>query len=75
MVKPLLTRWDLADLFNWLIQGERTRAYKPSPVIYRVFLEFVSEPDSEACLVSSNFFDVAGTKNMECCGLGVLRSL
>ncbi len=65
-MKPLLSRWGgLADLFNGgVFTAERVGgAYKPSPVIYREFLKFVGAAGNEACLVSSNYFDVVGAKN------------
>ncbi|ADN49885.1 haloacid dehalogenase type II [Vulcanisaeta distributa] len=73
MVKPLLSRWGLADLFNGVFTAERVRAYKPSPAIYRTFLDFIGEPGSEVCLVSSNYFDVAGAKNAGVCAIHLNR--
>ncbi len=73
MVKPLLSRWGLADLFNGVFTAERVGAYKPSPVIYREFLKFVGAAGNEACLVSSNYFDVVGAKNAGMCAIHLNR--
>ena len=70
MVKALLERAGLAHLFKNIYTAEDAGTFKPSPKIYRGFLEAVG---GDACLVSSNSFDVAGAKNAGMCAIYLNR--
>ncbi|QKR00658.1 haloacid dehalogenase type II [Metallosphaera tengchongensis] len=65
-VKDRLRREGILNLFKGIFSAEEVKAYKPSPKVYRHFVENVGEP---AFLVSSNPFDLMGAKNA---GMGAI---
>lgn len=60
-VKKHLERNNLLDYFKGVFSVESVKEYKPSPRVYKYFLDSVGA--KEAYLVSSNPFDVIGAKN------------
>ncbi|ACP37834.1 haloacid dehalogenase, type II [Sulfolobus islandicus Y.G.57.14] len=59
-IEELLKLNGLSSYFKGIFSAERVKEYKPSPKVYKYFLEAVN---GEAYLVSSNPFDVIGAKN------------
>lgn len=62
-VKQHLERNNLLQYFKGIFSAESVKEYKPSPKVYKYFLEAVGVRGEEAYLVSSNPFDVIGAKN------------
>ncbi|AAK41409.1 haloacid dehalogenase type II [Saccharolobus solfataricus] len=69
-IEELLKLNGLSSYFKGIFSAERVKEYKPSPKVYRYFLEAVK---GEAYLVSSNPFDVIGAKNSGMKGIYVNR--
>ena len=64
----------MLEYFKGIFSAEFVRAYKPSPLVYIRFLEFVgAKQGDEVYLVSSNPFDVIGAKNAGLGGIYVNR--
>jgi len=73
-VKQHLSRNGLLEYFKGMFSTELVRAYKPSPLVYIRFLDFVgAKQEDEVYLVSSNPFDVIGAKNAGLGGIYVNR--
>lgn len=73
-VRQHLTRNGLLEYFKGIFSAEFVRVYKPSPIVYTRFLEFVgAKQEDEVFLVSSNPFDVMGAKNAGLGGIYVNR--
>jgi 2-haloacid dehalogenase len=49
--------------FRWVISADAVKRYKPSPEIYRLAPKQMRLQKNEILFVSSNSFDVAGSKN------------
>ncbi|HII73771.1 TPA: haloacid dehalogenase type II [Sulfurisphaera tokodaii] len=60
-VKQHLERNGLLRYFKGIFSAESVKEYKPSPKVYKYFLDSIGA--KEAFLVSSNAFDVIGAKN------------
>ncbi|WP_338602116.1 haloacid dehalogenase type II [Sulfolobus tengchongensis] len=60
-IRRHLERNGILDYFKGIFSAENVKEYKPSPKVYKYFLNAVGS--SEAYLVSSNPFDVIGAKN------------
>ncbi|AHC50800.1 haloacetate dehalogenase [Sulfolobus acidocaldarius SUSAZ] len=56
----------LLKFFKGIVSAEEVKVYKPSPLVYKLFMKNVS---SNAYLVSSNPFDIIGAKNA---GMGAI---
>ncbi|AKV74127.1 MULTISPECIES: haloacid dehalogenase type II [Metallosphaera] len=65
-VKDHLRRNGILGFFKGIVSAEEVRAYKPSPRVYKHFMESVGYP---AFLVSSNWFDLMGARNA---GMGTI---
>ncbi|WP_238026790.1 haloacid dehalogenase type II [Metallosphaera javensis (ex Hofmann et al. 2022)] len=65
-VEEHLRRNGVLQYFKGVVSAEEVKAYKPSPRVYKYFLERAGYP---AFLVSSNWFDLMGAKNA---GMGAL---
>ncbi|MCH4816047.1 MAG: haloacid dehalogenase type II [Saccharolobus sp.] len=59
-IEELLRLNGMLNYFKGIFSAEKVKEYKPSPKVYRYFLEAIK---GEAYLVSSNPFDVIGAKN------------
>ncbi|MEM3353141.1 MAG: haloacid dehalogenase type II [Saccharolobus sp.] len=60
-VKQHLERNNLLGYFKDIFSAENVKEYKPSPKVYKYFLNTIEA--KEAFLVSSNPFDIIGAKN------------
>ncbi|QGA54187.1 haloacid dehalogenase type II [Sulfolobus sp. E5-1-F] len=69
-IEELLKLNGLLSYFKGIFSAEKVKEYKPSPKVYKYFLEAVK---GEAYLVSSNPFDVIGAKNSGMKGIYVNR--
>ncbi|BCS93483.1 MAG: haloacetate dehalogenase [Metallosphaera javensis (ex Sakai et al. 2022)] len=65
-VEEHLRRNGVLQYFKGVVSAEEVKAYKPSPRVYKYFLERAGYP---AFLASSNWFDLMGAKNA---GMGAL---
>ncbi|MEM0374327.1 MAG: haloacid dehalogenase type II, partial [Sulfolobales archaeon] len=72
-VRSHLARNGLLQYFKGIFSAERVKEYKPSPKVYKGFLDYVNVKDAEVFLVSSNPFDVIGAKNAGLGGIYVNR--
>jgi 2-haloacid dehalogenase len=63
MLRTGLERTGLRPNFRWVISADVVKRYKPSPEVYRLALKHMRLRKSEILFVSSNSFDVMGSKN------------
>jgi 2-haloacid dehalogenase len=63
MLRTGLERTGLRPNFRWVISADAVKRYKPSPEVYRLALKHMRLRKSEILFVSSNSFDVMGSKN------------
>jgi len=63
MLRTGLERTRLRSHFRWVISADAVKLYKPSPEVYRLALKHMRLQKNEILFVSSNSFDVAGSKN------------
>lgn len=56
----LLDHADIAELFDGVISTEDVQMFKPSPAVYRHFIETSGAKKESAWLISGNTFDVIG---------------
>jgi len=63
MLRAGLERTGLKSHFRWVISADAAERYKPSPEVYRLALKHMRLHKNEILFVSSNSFDVMGSKN------------
>jgi 2-haloacid dehalogenase len=63
MLRSGLERTGIRRNFRWVISADAVKRYKPSPEIYRLAPKQMRLQKNEILFVSSNSFDVAGSKN------------
>ena len=63
MLRSGLERTGLRPYFRWVMSADAVKVYKPSPEIYRLALKQMRLQKKEILFVSSNAFDVMGSKN------------
>jgi len=63
MLQKGLERTGLRPNFRWVISADAVKFYKPSPEVYRLALKRMRLQKNEILFVSSNSFDVVGSKN------------
>ena len=63
MLQKGLERTGLRPNFRWVISADAVKFYKPSPEVYRLALKQMRLQKNEILFVSSNSFDVVGSKN------------
>jgi len=63
MLQQGLKRTGLRSHFRWVISADAVKLYKPTPEVYRLALKHMRLRKTEILFVSSNSFDVAGSKN------------
>jgi 2-haloacid dehalogenase len=63
MLQTGLERTGLRPHFRWVISVDAVKLYKPSPEVYRLAPKRMRLQKNEILFVSSNFFDVMGSKN------------
>lgn len=63
MLQKGLERTGLRPNFRWVISADAVKLYKPSPEVYRLALKQMRLQKNEILFVSSNSFDVVGSKN------------
>ncbi|MCL5246945.1 haloacid dehalogenase type II [Cellulophaga sp. 20_2_10] len=61
-VTKLLTTATIIHYFEAVISVENVEMFKPSPIVYDYFLETANAKKEESWLISSNNFDVIGSK-------------
>lgn len=59
-VRQLMDHAGISGLFNGIISTEDVSMFKPSPVVYRHFIEATGTNKESAWLISGNSFDVIG---------------
>lgn len=59
-VEHLLVTAGIQDYFHGVVSVDDIKSFKPNPAVYAHFLRESKAKGSEACLVSSNAFDVIG---------------
>lgn len=62
MLEQALTHAGLRHYFRWVISADEVRVYKPSPRVYVLGPERIGANAEELLFVSSNPFDVIGSK-------------
>ena len=73
-VRGLLEQAGIAGLFEGIVSCEEVKMFKPSPVVYRHFLEKTKSEKETSWLVSGNPFDVIGAVSAGMKGAWVKRS-
>lgn len=73
-VTTLLQNADIHTMFDGIVSVERTKMFKPSPVVYRHFIESTQAKTADTFLISGNPFDVIGALNYGMKGIWVKRS-
>jgi 2-haloacid dehalogenase len=63
MLQTGLERTGFRPYFRWVISANAVKLYKPSPEMYRLALKRMRLQKHETLFVSSNSFDVVGSKN------------
>jgi 2-haloacid dehalogenase len=63
MLQTGLERTGLRPHFRWVISADAVKLYKPSSEVYRRALKHMRLEKNEILFVSSNSFDVVGSKN------------
>jgi 2-haloacid dehalogenase len=63
MLQKGLERTGLRPYFHWVMSADAVKLYKPSPEIYRLAPKQMRLKKNEILFVSSNSFDVMGSKN------------
>ena len=63
MLQVGLTRAGLRSHFRWVLSAHAVRIYKPSPDVYQLALKAMRLQKREILFVSSNSFDVVGSKS------------
>jgi len=63
MLQRGLQRTGLRPYFRWVMSADTVKRYKPAPEIYRLAPTQMRLQKSEILFVSSNSFDVMGSKN------------
>jgi 2-haloacid dehalogenase len=63
MLRKGLERTGLAPYFRWVMSADTVKRYKPAPEIYRLAPGRMRLRKHEILFVSSNSFDVMGSKN------------
>ena len=63
MLQKGLERTGRRPNFRWVISADAVKLYKPSPEMYRLALKRMRLQKNEILFVSSNSFDVVGSKN------------
>ncbi len=63
MLQVGLARAGLRSHFRWVLSAHAVRIYKPSPDVYQLALKAMRLQKREILFVSSNSFDVVGSKN------------
>ena len=63
MLRNGLERTGLRPYFRWVMSADAVKVYKPSPEIYRLAPKQMRLQKNEILFVSSNSFDVMGSKN------------
>jgi 2-haloacid dehalogenase len=63
MLQKGLERTGLGPHFRWVISADAVKLYKPLPEVYRLALKHMRLEKNEILFVSSNSFDVVGSKN------------
>ena len=63
MLRAGLERTGLRQHFRWVMSADAVKLYKPSPEVYRLALKQMRLQKNEILFVSSNSFDVVGSKN------------
>ena len=63
MLRKGLERTRLRPFFRWVMSADAVKLYKPSPEIYRLAPKQMRLRKNEILFVSSNSFDVMGSKN------------
>lgn len=63
MLRTGLERTGLRSHFHWVISADAVKLYKPSPKVYQLAPKYMRLQKSKILFVSSNSFDVVGSKN------------
>ncbi|MFQ5684786.1 MAG: haloacid dehalogenase type II [Candidatus Binatia bacterium] len=63
LLRTGLEQTELRPHFRWVISADEVKLYKPSPKVYQLAPKHMRLPKSEILFVSSNSFDVVGSKN------------
>jgi 2-haloacid dehalogenase len=63
MLQTELERTRLRPYFRWVISADAVKLYKPSPEVYRLALKQMRLQKNEILFISSNSFDVMGSKH------------
>ncbi|HXV84364.1 MAG TPA: haloacid dehalogenase type II [Candidatus Binatia bacterium] len=63
MLQKGLEQTGLRSHFRWVMSADAVKLYKPSPGLYRLALKHMRLQKKEILFVSSNSFDVMGSKN------------
>ena len=63
MLQVGLARTGLRSLFRWVLSAHAVRIYKPSPAVYQLAPKAMGLRKREILFVSSNSFDVVGSKS------------
>ncbi len=59
-VSALLENANLTNLFDGVVSVEKTKMFKPSPIVYKHFSYSTNSEKENSCLISGNPFDVIG---------------
>jgi len=73
-VQHLLEQAGLSTLFDGMISTEDVKMFKPSPVVYKHFLDATGTKKQSAWLISGNTFDVIGALSFGMHAVWVRRS-
>lgn len=73
-VSKLLENADITSLFDGVVSVEKTKMFKPSPIVYQHFIHSTNSQKENSWLISGNPFDVMGAISYGMKGIWVKRS-
>jgi len=73
-VSTLLENANITHLFDGVVSVEKTKMFKPSPIVYQHFNDSTNSKKENTWLISGNPFDVMGAMNYGMKGIWVKRS-
>jgi len=73
-VSTLLKNASISNLFDGVVSVEKTKMFKPNPVVYQYFNDSTSSQKENSWLISGNPFDVMGAVSYGMKGIWVKRS-
>lgn len=73
-VSRLLENASITNLFDGVVSVEKTKMFKPNPIVYQHFNDSTNSQKENSCLISGNPFDVMGAISYGMKGIWVKRS-